>query len=55
MTYNLKGTKWQQGWVYAFTEPYQIFILYMISEKGGAKELADLKTILDSFEVVSKK
>ena len=55
VSYNLKGTKWQDGWVYAFTEPYQIFILYMISEKGGAKELADLKAILDSFEVVSKK
>lgn len=45
----------QQGWVYAFTEPYQIFILYMASEKEGTKELADLKAILDSFEVIPKK
>jgi hypothetical protein len=55
VSYDLKGTKWQDGWIYAFTEPYQIFILYMISGKGGVKELADLKAILDSFEVVSKK
>ena len=55
VTYNLKGTKWQQGWVYAFTEPYQIFILYVILEKKGADDRADLKTILDSFEVMPKK
>lgn len=55
ITFDLKGKKWQQGWIYAFTEPYQIFILYMISEKEGMKELADFKAILNSFEVVSKK
>ena len=55
VTFDLKGERWQQGWVYAFTEPYQIFILYMMAEKKGANDLDALKTILDSFEVVSKK
>lgn len=55
VTYTVKGVKRQQGWVYAFTEPYQIFILYMIMEKEGTNDLQDLKTILDSFEVSAKK
>ena len=55
VTFKLNGVKWQQGWIYAFTEPYQVFILYMMSEKQGSNDLNHLKTILDSFEVVSKK
>ena len=55
VTFDLKGVRWQQGWIYAFTEPYQIFILYMMSEKEGSNDLNHLKTILDSFEVVSQK
>ena len=55
VTFDLKGVRWQQGWVYAFMEPYQIFILYMMSEKEGSNDLNHLKTILDSFEVVSQK
>jgi len=54
-TYTLKGVKREQGWIYAFTEPYQIFILYMILEKEGVNDREDLKKILDSFEVISKK
>lgn len=54
-TYALKGVRREQGWIYAFTEPYQIFILYMILGKEGSQDNQDLKTILDSFEVVSKK
>lgn len=54
-TYMMKGVKREQGWIYAFTEPYQIFILYMILEKGGGNDRDDLKKILDSFEVISKK
>ena len=52
--FTAKGVKREQGWIYGFTEPYQIFILYTILEKGGAGDRDDLKTILDSFEVVSK-
>jgi hypothetical protein len=55
VTYTLKGVKREQGWIYGFTEPYQIFILYMILDKEGANDREDMKTILDSFEVISQK
>ena len=55
VTYTLKGLKREQGWIYGFTEPYQIFILYMILEKEGANDRQDLKKILDSFEFMTKK
>ena len=31
-TYTTKGVQRNQGWIYAFAEPYQIFILYLILE-----------------------
>jgi len=52
--YSVKGLKREQGWIYGFTEPYQIFILYTILEKEGKGDRQDLDKILDSFEVVSK-
>ena len=54
-TYTVKGVKREQGWIYGFSEPYQMFILYMIVERDGDKDRQALKAILDSFEVVSKK
>jgi hypothetical protein len=54
-TYTIKDIKREHGWIYAFAEPYQIFIIYMILEKEGSNDRQDMKTILDSFEVVSKK
>jgi hypothetical protein len=53
-TFTLKGVKREQGWIYAFAEPYQIFILYMVLEKEGMNDRQDIKSILDSFEVISK-
>jgi hypothetical protein len=53
--YAIKGVKREQGWIYGFTEPYQIFILYMVLEKEGANDRQDLRKILDSFEVFPKK
>ena len=53
--YNARGVMRNQGWIYAFTEPYQIFILYLIVEKEGTNDLEALKAILDSFEYVPKK
>jgi hypothetical protein len=53
--YTHEGVKWEQGWIYGFSEPYQIFILYMINESKGSNDRADLKTILDSFEYIQKK
>jgi hypothetical protein len=55
VTYTLKGVKREQGWIYGFTEPYQIFVLYMILEKEVANDRQDLKKILDSFEFITKK
>jgi hypothetical protein len=54
-TYTIKGVKREQGWIYGFTEPYQLFILYVILEKEGSRDREDMKKILDSFEVISKK
>ena len=55
VAYTLKGVKREQGWIYGFSEPYQIFILYMILEKEETNDRQDMKTILDSFGVISKK
>jgi hypothetical protein len=55
VTYRLGGVQRQQGWLYAFAEPYQIFILYMILEKEGSGDLEAFKAILDSFEYFPKK
>jgi hypothetical protein len=52
--YTVKGVTWKRGWIYAFSEPYQIFILYMILEKEGTRDRQDMQSILDSFEVISK-
>jgi hypothetical protein len=58
-TYTVMGVKREQGWIYAYANPNQIFIFYMIVEKEGsvegAKDREDLKKILDSFEVFSQK
>jgi hypothetical protein len=53
--YTAKGQKREQGWIYGFTEPYQIFIIYSIFERAGAKDREDLKKIISSFEFIPKK
>jgi hypothetical protein len=55
VAYTARGQKREQGWIYGFTEPYQIFILYTILEIPGANDREDLKKILDSFEFIPKK
>jgi hypothetical protein len=54
-TYTLKGVKREQGWIYGFTDHYQMFILYMILEKEGGNDREDMKKIFDSFEFISQK
>jgi len=54
-TYTARGMKQEQGWIYGFTEPYQIFIIYSLFEKKGTNDRGDLKKILDSFEFIPKK
>jgi len=53
--YRLGETPVIHGWVYGFSEPYQLFIIYMVLEKEGFNDLADVTKILDSFEMPSKK
>jgi hypothetical protein len=55
VTYTVRGQKREQGWIYGFTEPYQLFILYTILEIPGASDREDLKKILDSFQFLPKK
>ena len=55
VTYTARGEKREQGWIYGFSEPYQIFIIYSIFETKGANDREDLKKILDSFEFVPKR
>jgi hypothetical protein len=54
-TYTARGQKREQGWIYGFTEPYQIFIIYTLFEKVGTNDREDLKKIIDSFEYIKKK
>ena len=54
-TYSRKGMKTEHGWIYAFAEPYQIFIIYMVLEKEGKNDHQDMKAIIDSFEYIGKK
>jgi hypothetical protein len=55
VTYSMRGVKREQGWIYGYAEPDQIFILYMILEKEGSKDRENMKKILDSFEVLQIK
>jgi hypothetical protein len=55
VAYPYKGSRREQGWIYAFTEPYQVFILYTILEKEGTNDRQDMKKILDSFDFPMKK
>ena len=54
-TYTLQGVRREQGWIYGFTEPYQMLILYMILEKEGSNDRQDMTKILESFEFVPQK
>jgi hypothetical protein len=52
--YYRKGMKTEHGWVYAFAEPYQIFIIYMGLQSEGNDDHQNIKAILDSFEVLPR-
>jgi len=52
--YTLKEMKREQGWIYAFSEPYQIFILYMILGQEEGDDRQGIQAILNSFEVIPK-
>lgn len=54
-TFRVQGQTREQGWIYAFTEPYQVFILYLVMEKEGVDDRKAVKEILDSFEYIPGK
>ena len=55
LSYTVKGVERKQGWVYAFSEPYYIFILYMVLKKEGSDDGEAIQSILDSFEYMPSK
>ncbi len=46
----LKGQPREQGWIYAFAEPFQIFILYLITGEKHDMDKKALEQALSSFE-----
>ena len=48
--FTAEGQPREQGWIYAFAEPYQIFILYLITGKNNAADREALEQALSSFE-----
>ncbi len=48
--FSVKGETREQGWIYAFAEPFQIFILYLVTEKDRARDQEALEQALSSFE-----
>lgn len=50
VSYTRDQAKWESGWIYGFSEPYQIFIIYQLIEKEGTDDHPALRQILSSFE-----
>jgi hypothetical protein len=48
--FTVKGEGREQGWIYAFAEPFQIFILFLITNKDRADDESALEEALSSFE-----
>jgi hypothetical protein len=48
--FTIQGDAKEQGWVYAFAEPFQIFILYLIIGEDRGKDREVLEQTLSSFE-----
>ncbi len=52
LSYTYKGVERKQGWVYGFSDPYYILILYMVLKKEGTDDGEAIKAILDSFAYI---
>jgi len=50
--YAVKGESREQGWVYGFAEPFQIFILYLLTGQDLNPDKEALEQILPSFEYI---
>lgn len=47
--YEAKGATRENGWIYGFAEPFQIFVLYQLENPDDAAQRAALDRILSSF------
>ena len=48
--FTIKGESREQGWIYAFAEPFQIFIFYLITGETRHADREALEQALSSFE-----
>lgn len=48
--FTVKSEPREQGWIYAFAEPYQIFILYLLAGEKRDMDKEALEQALSSFE-----
>ncbi len=48
--FTIKGESRKQGWIYAFAEPFQIFIFFLITGKNRDADKDALEQALSSFE-----
>jgi hypothetical protein len=48
--YTVKEQQWEQSWVYAFAEPYQIFIFCHLTEGNRDADRETIEHALSSFE-----
>ena len=48
--YTVKGQPREQGWIYAFVEPYQIFIFYLVPGMTREKDKSIIEEALSTFE-----
>ncbi len=48
--FTIKEESREQGWIYAFAEPYQIFIFYLITGLNRTMDKEALEQALSSFE-----
>ncbi|RPJ11398.1 MAG: hypothetical protein EHM36_01500 [Deltaproteobacteria bacterium] len=48
--YTVKGQEREQGWIYAFAEPYQIFIFYLVPGMSREKDTKTIEEALSTFE-----
>lgn len=48
--YKVKEQPREQGWIYAFVEPYQIFIFYLVTEGNREADKNAIEQALSSFE-----
>ena len=48
--YAVRGQLREQGWIYAFAEPYQLFIFYLVSGMTHEKDNNTIEKALSTFE-----